>query len=117
MRETNYALIALAVTWLAIFIIIPAADFDIKLWKLIVSASVGGIFACLLVLHGEAVVEDIVKVVILLILTGVLWGKAPKLGYIFISVLISGVTGAVFNQISQYAANKRSQSNQPTAGR
>lgn len=107
MRGKGYLLIAFAVTWLAIFLIIPTADFDIELWKLIVSASVGGMFACLLVLHGEAVVEDIVKVVILLILAGVLWGKAPKLGYVFVSVLVSGVIGAVINQVSQYSANKR----------
>ncbi len=117
MRETKYALIALAVTWLAIFFIVPAADFDIKLWKLFVSASIGGIFACLLVLLGESVIEDIVKIVIPIILGGVLWGAGPELGYVFISALISGVTGAVINQINQYATNKRVQSGQPAAGR
>lgn len=117
MRETSYMLLALLITWLAIFFIVPVADFDIELWELVVSASVGGIFACLLVLLGESVIEDIVKIVILLILGGILWATTPRLGYIFISALLSGVTGAVINQINQYAANKRMQSDQPTAGR
>ena len=66
---------------------------------------------------GESVIEDIVKIMVPIILGGVLWGSAPELGYIFISALISGVTGAVINQINQYAANKRVQPDQPAAGR
>ena len=117
MREINYALIALAITWLAIFFIVPAADSDIKLWKLFGLASIGGVFAYLLVLLGESVIEDIVKIVIPIILSGVLWGTVPELGYVFIATLVFGVTGAVTNQINQYATNKRVQSDQPAAGR
>jgi hypothetical protein len=117
MREIICALLGMLITWLAIFFIVSVADFDIKLWELVVAASVGGIFACLLVLLGESVIEDIVKIVILLILGGVLWATTPRLGYIFISALLSGVTGAVINQINQYAANKRMRSDPAKLGR
>jgi len=109
MRETSYILLALLITWLGIFVIVPVIGSDIKLWELVVSAFIGGIFAGLLVLLGESVIEDIIKVVILLILGGAFGAATSRLGFIFISALLSGVTGAVINQINQYAANKRMQ--------
>ena len=109
MRETHYILLALLITWLEIFVIVPVIGFDIKLWELVVSAFIGGIFAALLVSHGESVIEDIIKVAILLILGWLLGAEKPRLRFIFISALLSGVTGAIINQINQYAANKRMQ--------
>lgn len=103
----TYILIALLTTWVAIFFAIPEAGFDVEMWVLIVSASIGGIFSSLLVLLGESIIEDIVKLVIMLVLSGIVWGTNPKLGYIFISILISGGMGAIINQINQYATNKR----------
>ena len=80
---------------------------------MIVSASVGGLFAGLLVLQRETVIENIIFVVIVLVITGVLSGKHPELGFIFISALISGVIGVITNQINQYAAYKALKSGTP----
>jgi hypothetical protein len=110
MREIICALLGMLITWFAIFFIVPVMGFDIKMWVLIVSASIGGMFTGFLVLLGETVIENIILVVILLVLTGVLWGTTPSLGFIFISALLSGVAGAITNQINQYAANKALQS-------
>ena len=104
----TYITIAFLTTWVAIFFAIPEAGFDIELWLLIVLASIGGILSSLLVLLGESVIEDIVKLLIILVLSGIASGTNPKLGYIFISTLISAVLGVIINQINQYAANKRS---------
>ena len=104
----TYITIAFLTTWVAIFFAIPEAGFDIELWLLIVLASIGGILSSLLVLLGESVIEDIVKLLIILVLSGIASGTNPKLGYIFISTLISSVLGVIINQINQYAANKRS---------
>ena len=82
---------------------------DTEGWKLVVSASIGGILAGLIVLLGESVIEDVIKLVILLVLAGVIWGTKPGFGFIFLSALVSGVIGAVLNQINQYVANKRTQ--------
>jgi hypothetical protein len=106
MRENIYTLPGLLITWVAIFFIVPATGFDIKMWVLIVSASIGSIFAGLLVLAGETIIENIILVLILLVLAGILWGTTPGLGFIFISALLSGVIGVIINQINQYAANK-----------
>ena len=103
----TYILIAILTTLVTIFIAIPEAGFDIKMWVLIVSASVGGMFSGFLVLLGQSVIEDIVILLTLLVLAGVLWGTNPELGYIFISILISGGTGAIANQIYQFTPNKR----------
>lgn len=104
----SYTIIGLITTWVAIFISIPAVGFDVEVWVLIVSASLGGVLSSLFVLLAESVVEDVVKLVMMLVLSGVVWGMNPALGYIFVAVLISGGLGAITNQIGQYAANKRS---------
>ena len=80
------------------------------MWVLIVSASIGGIFAGFLVFLGETVFENIILVLVALVLAGVLWGTKPGLGYIFISALLSGLIGAITNQINQYAADQAPQS-------
>lgn len=110
MREISCVLLGLLIAWFGISFLLPAAGFNTKMWILVVSASVGGIFAGLLVLLGATIVEDAVKVVFLLVLTGILWATTPKLGFVFLSAVISGVTGAVMNQICQYAANRALQS-------
>lgn len=106
MSERIFLILGILMTWLAIFIIVPFTGFDIKVWELTLSASIGGLFAGLLVLQRETVIENIILVVIILVLTGVLSGRNPDLGFIFISALLSGVIGAITNQINQYAANK-----------
>jgi hypothetical protein len=98
--------IAFVSTWAAVFFAIPEAGFDIELWVRIVSASVGGLFSSLLVLLGESVIEDIVKLLVVLVISGIVSGTNPELGYIFISTLISGVMGVIINQINQYAVRK-----------
>ena len=110
MREKICTLLSMLITWFAIFFIVPVMGFDIMMWVLIVSASIGGIFAGFLVLLGETVMENIILVLILLVFAGVLWGTTPSLGFIFISALLSGVIGAITNQINQYAADQALQS-------
>ena len=73
---------------------------------LIITASVAGIFSGLIVLLGEVVIEDIVKIGMLLILTGILWATTPKLGFIFISACISCGTGMILNQANKCAASQ-----------
>lgn len=105
MHKKTYISLGILISWFAIFFIVPLLGFDISSWMLILAASIGGLFSGLLVLLGETVFENIVLVLITLVLTGVLWGHNPSLGFIFVSVLISSVIGVITNQISQYIAN------------
>ena len=116
MQEKIYLSLGILITWFAIFFIAPLVGFDINLWVLILSASIGGLFAGLLVLLGETVIENIVLMLVFLVLAGVLWGYKPSLGFIFISVLISSVIGVITNQVNQYAANKTLKSEMPKSG-
>ena len=111
-----YISLGILITWIAIFLIVPLVGFDINLWVLILSASIGGLFSGLLVLLGETVIENIILVLVFLVLAGVLWGHKPSLGFIFISVLISSVIGVITNQVNQYAANKALKSGTPKSG-
>ena len=108
MHEKIYTRLGILITWFVIFFIVPLMGFDINIWVLIVSASIGGLFAGLLVQLGETVFENIILVLVFLVLAGVLWGYNSSLGFIFISVLISSVIGVITNQVNQYAANKDS---------
>lgn len=110
MREKTFIHLGILITWFVIFLIVPLMGFDIKMWVLILSASIGSLFAGSLVMLGETVIENIILVAILLVMTGVLSGSKPNLGFIFISALLSGMIGAMTNQINQYAANKARQS-------
>lgn len=116
MYEKIYIRLGILITWFAIFFIVPLAGFDIKLWVLILSASIGGLFAGLLVQLGGTVIENIILVLVFLVAAGVLWGYYPSLGFIFISVLISGVIGVITNQVNQYAATKALKSGAPKSG-
>jgi len=116
MYEKLYTRLGILITWFAIFFIVPLVGFDVKLWILILSASIGGLFAGLLVQLGETVIENIILVLVFLVLAGVLWGYKPGLGFIFISVLISSVIGVITNQVNQYAANKALKSGTPKSG-
>ena len=116
MHEKFYTRLGILITWFAIVFIVPLVGFDIKLWVLILSASIGGLFAGLLVQLGETVIENIILVLVFLVLAGVLWGYKPSLGFFFISVLISGVIGVITNQVNQYAANKALKSGTPQSG-
>jgi hypothetical protein len=116
MHEKIYTRLGILITWFAIVFIVPLVGFDIKLWVLILSASIGGLFAGLLVQLSETVFENIILVLVFLVLAGVLWGYNSSLGFIFISVLISGVIGVITNQVNQYAANKALKSGTPKSG-
>lgn len=116
MRERIFTVLGMLITWLAIFFIVPLMGFDIKMWVLIVTASIGGLFAGLLLLLRESAIENIILVVVAVVISGVLSGAKPGLGFIFISTLLSGVIGTITNQISQYAAYRAIKSGTQQSG-
>lgn len=80
--------------------------FDIKMWALTLSATIGGLFAGLLVLLGETVIENIILVIVLLVISGAVSGANPNLRFIFITALLAAVIGTTTNLINQYVTNK-----------
>jgi hypothetical protein len=116
MREKMFTLLGILITWISIFFVVPHMGFEIKMWVLIVSAFIGGLFAGFIVLLRETVIENIIMVVIVLVLAGILSGTKPGFGFVFISALLSGVIGTITNQINQYLANKALKSETPQSG-
>ncbi len=106
MREIVFIVLGILITWSAIFFIVPLLEFDMEMWVLIVSASIGGLFAGVLVLLGETVIENIILVSVVLVISGVLSTTNPGLGFVFFTALLSGVIGSITNQVNQYAANR-----------
>lgn len=104
--EKIYTLLGIVITWLAIFFIVPVMGFDIKMWVLIVTASIGGLFAGFMVILGEPVIENIFVIIVMLVIAAVVSGEVEGLRFVFISVLLSGVIGTIANQACQYTADK-----------
>jgi len=116
MRSKESTLIGMLITWYSIFIVVPQLGFEIKLWILTVSAFIGSLFAGLIILLRETVIENIIVVAIVLVLAGILSGTKPGFGFVFFSSLISGVVGTITNPIKQYAANKALKSRESRSG-
>lgn len=62
-----------------------------------------GLFAALLVLLGESIIEDVVKVGMLVVLSGILWSIKSELLPILMSSCISGATGMILNLANKSA--------------
>jgi hypothetical protein len=108
MRNLIFCIVTIILVWLAVYLAIPGLGYPVRLWVLITSASVSAIFAWLIVLLGESVVEDIVKLVILAVLSAILSTNSPKLEFVFACTMIAGILGIVMNHINQFAAGKAS---------
>lgn len=106
MRGIIITLSGMLVTGLSIWFGVPAMGFEVEMWVLMLSASVGGLFTGLFVLLGESVIENIALVIILLVLAAVVSGMKPGLGFIFLCALFSGVIGTITNQVNQYLSNR-----------
>ncbi|RDH82825.1 MAG: hypothetical protein DIZ80_11170 [endosymbiont of Galathealinum brachiosum] len=106
-----YILIAFIITWLSIFISLIEFGFNVEFWTLIVSASIGALLSSLLVLLGETIIEDIVKLILIIVMPAILMNSNPKLGFIFITALISCITGVTINQLNKYLSYKSNRSN------
>ena len=106
MPNLSFIGIAGILTWTAIYISIPAFGYSLDLLWLILSASVSALLSMLLVMPGESTIEDIVKVVILLVLGSVFSATKSEFGFIVICTAIASASGILFNHANQWIADK-----------
>jgi hypothetical protein len=110
MRDLIFIIVTLILVWLAVYFAIPESGYSLQLWAIITCASISAVFAGLIVLLGEGIIEDIVKVGILVGLSAALGFTTPKIGFLLVCTIISGFAGIVMNHINQFVANKLSKS-------
>jgi hypothetical protein len=100
-RELRFVLLAMVLVWPSIYFLLPAAGYPLKQWVLLVVASVTALYAGVIVFLGETFIEDVVKIGIFLILTGILWYTEPRAGFVFVCALAAGVTGTLLNLVDR----------------
>lgn len=95
--------------WLVVYFWIPTFGYSLSSYWMILLASISALFSMLLVFLGESVIEDIVKVVLLLILSALLWATKDERGFIFICTAIASASGILLNHANQWVADKSMQ--------
>jgi hypothetical protein len=111
------ASLLLSLLWLVVpvYFSIPAFGYPLSAYWLILLASISALFSILLVLLGESVIEDIVKVVLLLTLSSLLWATKGELGFIIICTVVASASGMLFNHANQWFAGEQIQRTRPHA--
>ncbi|QKT03758.1 hypothetical protein HUS23_07975 [Ectothiorhodospiraceae bacterium 2226] len=106
MRDGLFISITLALVAAVVLWLVPWMGFSIApkaLWWL---AGGAALFAGLLVLLGESIVEDGIKVGFMLACAGVLWLSDARLAVFFVIVLLSGAAGMAMNQLNRFTARR-----------
>lgn len=106
MRNAVFIVTTMAIVWPIVFFALSPMGFPLEIWALVAAASVSAVFAGLLVMLGETIIENIILVCILLVLSGVVSTTTPKLGFIFVCVFSSAFVGVLMNQINKAIANR-----------
>lgn len=68
MRDLIFIIVTMILVWLAVYFAIPGLGYSPQLWAIITCASISAILSGLIVLLRESVIEDIVKVVFIVVL-------------------------------------------------
>ena len=63
-------------------------------------------YAGVIVLLGETLIEDMIKLGLFLLIAGGLWYSMPRAGFIFVCVLAAGGVGVVLNQVGRAIREK-----------
>jgi len=98
--------LAMAIAGPLVYFGLPALGYSLKYWALIGFSVASAVYAGVIVLLGETLIEDLVKTGLFLIIAGILWYSAPRAGFIFMCVLAAGVVGGVLNQVGRAIRNK-----------
>src|SRR5689334_14805174 len=106
-RELLLIVLAMAIAGSLVYFGLPALGYSLKYWALIGFSAASAVYAGVIVLLGETLIEDLVKLVLFLAIAGGLWYSAPRAGFIFVCVLAAGVVGLVVNQASHAMGEKK----------
>ena len=106
MRGLIFVILAAAITGPLLFFLLPYLGYPLKFWALVVVCGIAALLAATIVVMGESIIEDAVKLVLFLATTGLIWYSAPRAGFIFVSAMAACCVGMVLNQINR-AVNKR----------
>ena len=101
MRDIFSISIAMTMVWFVVFFSIPELGYPIQAWTVLVSASLSAVYAGVIVLLGETIIEDGIKVAMFLVLSAVAWYADSSFSFILVCVVTAGGIGTVINHINR----------------
>jgi hypothetical protein len=116
MRDLIFIVLAVAIPGPLLFFLLPYLGYPLKLWALVVVCVVAALIAGAIVLTGESLIEDIVKLVLFLAITGILWYTAPRSGFVFIGAMTACGIGVVLNQVNRAISGREEKRGQTPKG-
>lgn len=105
MRDVLFPLFALTSTGLAVYLAVTMTGPALKPWVSLACAGVAALYAAGLVVMGETIIEDAVKVVMLLVPASIAVVIDTRLLFVLTTVLIAGAIGVTINQLNRYLAH------------
>lgn len=107
-RDWLFILTALVIAGTATYWLIPLTGFPFSAKGLWIVTIGSALFAGILVLLGESIIEDGMKVGMMLVLTGLLWFTDGRLGFFVGCVVLAGMVGSSMNQLNRTLARSAS---------
>ena len=105
MRDALLVLSALVLTGLAVYLTVTTSGPALKPWVVLVCAGVAALYAAGLVVMGETIIEDAIKVVMLLVPAVIAVVIDTRLLFVLWTVLVAGAVGVAINQLNRHLAN------------
>lgn len=106
MRTLATLVVAFLIPFVVITLLLPLPGFNVKSWVTPAVATIAGIYASAIVVMGESLIEDLVKAIIMLLLTGLLWLMSAGTAFLFIAACIASATGIGINQANRFLAEQ-----------
>lgn len=91
----------MTMVWFVVYFSISELGYPIHVWTVLVSVSVSAVYAGVIVLLGETIIEDGIKVAMFLVLSTIAWYADSSFSFVLICVVTAGGIGAVINHINR----------------
>ena len=105
MRDLLLALFALLLTGIAVYLTVTTTGPALKPWVVLACTGVAALYAAGLVVMGESIIEDAVKVAMLLVPAIIVVVIEGRFAFILAAVSIAAAVGVSVNQLNRYLAH------------
>ena len=101
MRDLLFICSALVLAGACVFFSVTSLDVELRDWVVIACAVIAALYAAGLVIMGETIIEDVVKLVLFLVPAGIIVLVDARFLFVLIAVVIAGVVGVSLNQLNR----------------
>lgn len=101
MRSLMFIFLIGAITWGLVYFLIPLFGYPLKSSFLMICASLSALYAAGVTVMGESIIEDVVKLVMIVAIAGVLLLLDVRFGFVMVCALTAGIAGLSVNQINR----------------